>query len=312
MEDFVIKTENLSKVYGRLFWKKKEPSLKGLNLEIPYGTVFGFLGPNGAGKTTTIRLLMGLIKPTTGQAWVLGKPADDVKVKLRIGYLPDGPTFSPYLKAYEFLNICAKLLQIPSSQRRKRIEEVLETVKMSEHANSKLGGFSRGMTQRIGIAQAILNKPDVLILDEPLVGLDPHGRQELKDIVAEQRKAGTNVFFCSHILSDVERICDSVGILFKGDLLRCGKLDELLGATGMRITVNVGNDELTQKLLPQANSSVRLADGGWELIFNNNDEVKAMVDDYVAKKPDSMMITPSRESLEDYFFRNIAVAEQQS
>ncbi len=312
MEDFVIKTENLSKIYGRLFWKKKEPSLKGLNLQIPYGTVFGFLGPNGAGKTTTIRLLMGLIKPTTGAAWVLGKPADDVKVKLRIGYLPDGPTFSPYLKAYEFLNICAKLLQIPSSERRKRIEEVLEAVKMSEHANSKLGGFSRGMTQRIGIAQAILNKPEVLILDEPLVGLDPHGRQELKDIVNEQRKAGTNVFFCSHILSDVERICDRVGILYKGDLLRCGKLEDLLGSTGMRVMVKAGNEELMQRLLPQANSSVRLADGGWELIFNNNDEIKNVLEDHLGKNPDSLAVTPSRESLEDYFFRNIAIADQQN
>lgn len=310
MGDFVIKTEGLSKTYGNLFWKKKTPSLRSLDLEIPVGSIFGFLGPNGAGKTTTIRLLVDLIKPSAGRAWVLGKPADDVKIKQYIGYLPDGPCFSPYLKAYEFLNICAKLLKIPSSQRRARIEEVLDTVKMTEHASSKLGGFSRGMTQRIGIAQAILNKPQLLILDEPLVGLDPHGRQELKAIINRQKQAGTNVFFCSHILSDVESICDRVGILSKGELLCCGPIAELLSETGFRVVVKPGHDSLMQKLMPEASSSTKLSNGGWELVFNNNSDVKKHIDAYMEKNPDSLTSSPSRESLEDFFFRKIASGDE--
>jgi len=310
MEEFVIRTENLTKVYGRLFWKKKDPSLDCLNLQIARGTIFGFLGPNGAGKTTTIRLLMDLIKPTSGKAWVLGKPADDVKVKLRIGYLPDGPAFSSYLKAGEFLNICAKLLKIPSAERKKRIAEVLEIVKMSEHANSKLGGFSRGMIQRIGIAQSILNKPELLILDEPLVGLDPHGRQELKDIINEQKKQGTNVFFCSHILSDVESICDHVGILSRGKLLCCGAIGDLLSETGYRILIKPGLDQVMQQLMPEASSSSKLSDGGWELIFNENIAIKNKIDELIKVNPGSIVCSPSRESLEEFFFRKIASSDK--
>ena len=309
MEEFVIRTENLSKVYGHLFWKKKKPSLENLNLEIPQGTIFGFLGPNGAGKTTTIRLLMDLIKPTTGEAWVLGKPADDVKVKQRIGYLPDGPAFSSYLSAYEFLTICSKLLKIPSRERKQRIDGVLETVKMTEHAYSRLGGFSRGMTQRIGIAQAILNRPELLILDEPLIGLDPHGRLELINIINDQKKAGTNVFFCSHILSDVERICDRVGILCRGRMLCCGPLQELLSETGFRAIIKSGHDMVMQQLMPYASGSSRLADGGWELSFSANQEVKRLIGDYRQHDPDAITCSPIRESLEDYFFRMVAAAD---
>jgi ABC-2 type transport system ATP-binding protein len=310
MEDFVIKTENLTKVYGHLFWKKKEASLEKLNLQIPRGSVFGFLGPNGAGKTTTIRLLMDLIKPSEGQAWVLGQPADNVKVKQLIGYLPDGPSFSTYLKAYEFLNICAKLLKIPSSERKKRIYEVLEIVKMTEHAHSKLGGFSRGMIQRIGIAQSILNKPELLILDEPLVGLDPHGRQELKDIINEQKKAGTNVFFCSHILSDVEKICDHVGILSRGKMLCCGALTDLLSETGYRLVIKAGHDDIMQKFMPEASSSSKLSDGGWELVFKENVAVKKSIDELKKEKPDAITYHPSKENLEDFFFRQIASTDK--
>lgn len=309
MEEFVIKTENLGKVYGHFFWKKKKPSLENLNLSIPQGTIFGFLGPNGAGKTTTIRLLMDLIKPTTGCAWVLGKPADDVKVKLRIGYLPDGPAFSPYLSAMEFLTICAKLLQIPSRERKQRIEEVLETVKMTEHATSRLGGFSRGMTQRIGIAQAILNRPELLILDEPLIGLDPHGRLELINIINAQKKAGTNVFFCSHILSDVERICDRVGILYRGRMLCCGGLSELLSETGFRVMIKSGNDAVMQQLMAHASGSTRLGDGSWELSFNVNPTVLELINECRQNNPDTITSTPIQESLEDYFFRVIAEAD---
>ena len=304
----VIEIRDLTKFYGSFFWKQKVPALDHLTLDVPKGAVFGFLGPNGAGKTTTIRLLLELIHPSSGAALILGRPPSDIKVKEKIGYLPDGPAYTTYLTAFEFLNICAKLLKIPSAHRKKRIGEVLEIVKMSKHADKKLGGFSRGMVQRIGIAQAILNDPELLILDEPLVGLDPHGRQELKDIIIDQKSKGTNVFFCSHILSDVEKICDHLGILCEGKLLCSGKLDELLSATGFRVNIEKGNDELVHKLMAEASGSMRLQDGGWELVFSDVDKSKGGTESLMRDNPGIMTKTPLRESLDDFFFRMIEKA----
>ena len=304
----VIEINNLTKYYGSFFWRKSVPALSGLDLKIPSGAVFGFLGPNGAGKTTTIKLIMDLIKPTEGTASILGKPPENVEIKKKIGYLPDSPVFSSYLTANEFLNICAKLLNVPSKERKGRIQEVLKIVKMTKHAKSKLGGFSRGMVQRIGIAQAILNRPKLLILDEPLVGLDPHGRQELKDIILHQKAKGTSVFFCSHILSDVETICDHLGILYEGNLLCSGKLDDLLQDTGLRIHIKPGHDELAKNLLTEANETSKLPDGGWELKFTNKKEVKQTLLGIKEKYKDAVTMIPAKENLEKFFFRKIADA----
>lgn len=305
MSEYVIDTEELSKTYGFLFWKKEKPSLDKLTLKIPRGVVFGFLGPNGAGKTTTIKLFMDLIKPSAGTVNILGKPAGDIEVKRRIGFLPDAPAFSQYLKAYEFLTICAKLLKIPSSERKKRIDEVLEEVKMTEHAKSKLGGFSRGMLQRIGIAQAILNKPEILILDEPLTGLDPHGRQELKDIINAQKKAGTNVFFSSHILSDVEIMCDQIGILYKGKLLCHGELNSLLSEKGCRVMIAPSKEAIAKDLMPESSRTHKLSDGGWELDFDENGAIREKLKKLKEKEGDAITIMPSTENLETFFFRTI-------
>jgi ABC-2 type transport system ATP-binding protein len=306
----IIEIKGLTKYYGRFFWKKSVPALFELTLNIPMGAVFGFLGPNGAGKTTTIKLLMDLIKPSGGDATILGCPPENVEIKKQIGFLPDEPVFSSYLSANEFLNICAKLLGVPSSERKNRIQEVLEIVKMSKHAKSKLGGFSRGMVQRIGIAQAILNRPKLLILDEPLVGLDPHGRQELKDIILQQKSVGTSVFFCSHILSDVETICDHLGILNEGQLLCSGKLDDLLKDTGIKLHINAGHDEIAKKLLSEADGTVKLPDGSWELMFSNNKEVKNTLLGIKDKNKDAVTIIPAKENLEKFFFRKIADAKK--
>ncbi|OGV38441.1 MAG: hypothetical protein A2020_15410 [Lentisphaerae bacterium GWF2_45_14] len=305
MSEYVISTENLSKTYGFLFWKKEKPSLDKLTLKIPKGVVFGFLGPNGAGKTTTIKLFMDLIKPSSGTVSILGKPAGDIEVKRKIGFLPDAPAFSQYLKAYEFLMICAKLLRIPSSERKKRIEEVLAKVKMTEYAKSKLGGFSRGMLQRIGIAQAMLNKPEILILDEPLTGLDPHGRQELKDIIIAQKKAGTNVFFSSHILSDVETMCDQIGILHRGKLLCHGELNSLLSEKGCRVMIAAGKEDIAKELMPDSIKSHKLNNGGWELEFDEDEKFKEKLNLMKEKEGNFITIMPSTENLETFFFRTI-------
>jgi ABC-2 type transport system ATP-binding protein len=308
----IIEIESLTKYYGSLFWKKKTPSLFDLNLTIPEGSIFGFMGPNGAGKTTTIKILMNLIKPSSGKALILGCPPDNVEVKRLIGFLPDAPAFSPYLSAAEFLNVCAKLFGISSNIRKKRIEEVLEIVKMTKHAKSKLGGFSRGMTQRIGIAQAILNNPKLIILDEPLVGLDPHGRQELKDIILDQKARGTSVFFCSHILSDAEKICDRIGILCESRLLCTGRLDELLSATGSKLHISPGHDDIAKEMLSAASETVKCQDGGWELSFNKTEETEKALQAVKEKHRDAVTITSSRESLEDFFFRKIENATKTS
>jgi ABC-2 type transport system ATP-binding protein len=306
----VIEIKNLTKYYGSFFWKKSIPALDELTLNIPAGAVFGFLGPNGAGKTTTIKLLMDLIKPSGGEATILGYPPENVEIKKQIGFLPDEPVFSSYLSANEFLKICAKLLGVPANERKARIAEVLEVVKMTKHAKSKLGGFSRGMVQRIGIAQAIINRPKLLILDEPLVGLDPHGRQELKDIILQQKAIGTSVFFCSHILSDVETICDYLGILNEGRLLCSGKLDDLLEDTGLNLHVNPGYDEIAKELLSVASETIKLPDGGWNLTFVNNKEVKQTLLAVKEKHKGAVAIIPAKENLEKFFFRKIEDANK--
>ena len=303
MSENVIQIDSLSKIYGKLFWKKKEAALDNLTISIPKGKVLGFLGPNGAGKTTTIKLIMDLIKPSNGTIQILNSTVDDIKVKERIGFLPDSPAFSPHMSANEFLNVCAKLYKMPSDRRKLRIVEVLEIVKMSQHAKSKMKGFSKGMLQRIGIAQAILNDPDLLVLDEPLVGLDPHGRQELKQIILDQKEKGTSVLFCSHILSDVETICDNIAIMNKGELLCSGTIDELLSDTGYKLTITPGNDSLATQFLADSRSSSKLENGTWELTFDTDKEkgLRSFVD----KNPETMILSSSKESLEDFFFRKI-------
>ena len=305
MDEYVIQTEWLSKCY-RHWFSRGPKALDNLSISVPRGSVFGFLGPNGAGKTTTIKILMDLIKPTEGSATVLGKPAYDVEVKKRIGFLPDSPAFSKQLTAREFLSICAKLLRIPSDIRNETIEETLETVKMADHAKEKLGSFSRGMLQRIGVAQALLNKPELLILDEPLLGLDPYGRQEFKQIIIEQQKKGTSVFFSSHILSDVEEICDRIAILKKGHLLCTGKLDDLLAASGINVVIAPGADKVFRELMVDAEGSVKNPDGGWTLQFPHHaTHIKDRVEELKKEFPDAVTLSASREKLEDFFFRTV-------
>jgi len=306
MEENVIEVEGLSKNYKRWFSSKGTKALDNLTISVPRGSVFGFLGPNGAGKTTTIKILMDLIKPTGGSALVLGKPAYDVNVKKQIGFLPDSPAFSKQLTAREFLVICARLLKIPSEVRNETIEEALHTVKMSDHAREKLGSFSRGMLQRIGVAQAILNKPELLILDEPLLGLDPYGRQEFKQIIIEQQKKGTSVFFSSHILSDVEEICDRIAILKKGHLLCTGELDKLLAASGVNVVIEPGHEAIFKELMADAEGSIKNPDGGWTLSFpHNKPELMKKIEEMKTANPDGMAISSSREKLEDFFFRTV-------
>jgi len=217
-----IKTENLSKTYGTIRAVDK------LNLEIPDNVVFGFLGPNGAGKTTTVRLLTGFSRPTAGRAWVAGESVDggNLRLQAKTGLLPDVPAFYNWMTGKEFLSFVGELHQIPSAEVKIRIGELLELVDLKQSARRSIGGYSRGMRQRLGIAQALMNRPKVLFMDEPTSALDPIGRKEMLTLVRNLRETAT-VFMSTHILSDVERVCDMVGIINKGKLMTVSTVDAL-------------------------------------------------------------------------------------
>jgi ABC-2 type transport system ATP-binding protein len=225
----IIEINNLTKDYEVGFWRKRKVrALDGLSLSIDGGQIFGFLGANGAGKTTTLKLLMRLIFPTDGNARILGHDIQDVSMHQRIGYLPENPYFYDYLTAREFLDYCAQIFGYPAATRRKRAADLLARVKLDEKRwDTQLRKFSKGMLQRVGLAQSLVNDPEIVFLDEPMSGLDPVGRREVRDLIAALRDEGKTVFMCSHILSDIEVLCDRVAILKNGKLAQVGYLDEL-------------------------------------------------------------------------------------
>src|SRR4030095_11352413 len=224
----VIEIENLTHDYQTGFWRKRSlRALDGLSLRVEAGEVFGFLGPNGAGKTTTFKILMRMLRPTAGEARILGRPLDDLRMRARIGYLPERPYFYQHLTARELLLYCGALCDLPSDRAARRAIELLDQVGLSDSADRQLRKFSKGMLQRVGLAQSLINDPEVLFLDEPMSGLDPIGRREVRDLIAALRQEGKTVFMCSHILSDIEVLCDRVAILRGGRLAHLGYLDDL-------------------------------------------------------------------------------------
>jgi ABC-2 type transport system ATP-binding protein len=245
MADAAIQVENLTKDYpfGFLHLKKKR-SLEGLTMEVEDGEVFGFLGPNGAGKSTTIKLLAGLIFPTAGTARILGKPISDIAMHQEIGYLPEQPYFYDYLTAAELLDYFAQIHHLKAADRRERIDRMLKKVGLETARKIQLRKYSKGMLQRVGLAQAILHDPKVVILDEPMSGLDPLGRREVRDIILELKKEGRTVLFSTHILSDAEMLCDRVGVIAGGKLRGVGAPDEIVGikAHGMEILFELAPD----------------------------------------------------------------------
>jgi ABC-2 type transport system ATP-binding protein len=229
LSDYIaIKTEDLTKAYRSFFGRKKVLALNKLNIVIQKGEIFGLLGPNGSGKTTTLKLLLGLLFPTEGRASVLGKATDDVAVKSRIGFLPEESCFYRFLNADETLDFYGQLFRIPRKERKLRANRLLKRVGLEFARKRHLKQYSKGMLRRIGIAQALINDPDLIILDEPTSGLDPIGTRETKDLILELKSQGKTVLLCSHLLSDVQDICDRVAIIDKGELQISGAIDELL------------------------------------------------------------------------------------
>ncbi|MCF6157178.1 MAG: ABC transporter ATP-binding protein [wastewater metagenome] len=228
MDNSAVRTENLTKVY-KDFWRRKTvPALINLNLNIERGEIFGLLGPNGSGKTTTVKLLLGLLHPTNGKSWLLGCPSDDLKVKGRIGFLPEESYLYKFLNAEEILDFYGKLFRIPRKERKIRIDALIHNVGLNIHRKRPLSQYSKGMLRRIGLAQAIINNPELIILDEPTSGLDPIGNHEIKDLIIEFKNQGKTVVLCSHLLADVQSICNRIAIINKGVLQITGNVRDLL------------------------------------------------------------------------------------
>lgn len=243
----VIEIENLTKDYEVGFWRKRKVrSLDGLSLTVERGEIFGFLGGNGAGKTTTLKLLMRLIFPTAGRARILGRDINDLQTHAHIGYLPENPYFYDYLTARELLEYCAELFGYDAAQCRIRAAEMLALVGLEEKSwDTQLRKFSKGMLQRVGLAQALVNNPEIVFLDEPMSGLDPLGRRQVRDLIINLREAGKTVFMNTHILSDIEALCDRVALLKKGKLAAVGRLAELrqTGVNEQRIEIIVATEK---------------------------------------------------------------------
>jgi ABC-2 type transport system ATP-binding protein len=244
--DSVIQIRNLSKVYRDFWGRPKVKALNALTLDVRPGEVFGLLGPNGSGKTTTMKLLLGLLFPTEGEIKILGKSAADVGKNERIGYLPEESYLYRFLNAYETLDFYGRLFDMPAAKRKERSEQLLDLVKLAPQARHRqLKEYSKGMTRRIGVAQALINDPDLVMLDEPTSGLDPLGNRDMKDLILDLKKQGKTVLMCSHLLADVQDVCDRIAILYGGELKVMGRVDELLKA----------QDEtqiLSSKLSPEA------------------------------------------------------------
>jgi ABC-2 type transport system ATP-binding protein len=221
MQDFAIETRDLRKTFGQ------KVAVKGLTLTVERGEVFGFLGPNGAGKSTSVKMLLGLIAPTSGGAFILGKPAGDIPARCKVGFLPEHFRFHDWLTAREFLHFHGRLYEMPADRLRRRAGELLELVGLADHADKRLRDFSKGMLQRIGLAQALLNDPELVFLDEPTSGLDPVGRRMVRDIIRDQRSRGATVFLNSHLLSEVEITCDRVAFIKHGEVLDTRQMDKL-------------------------------------------------------------------------------------
>ncbi|MCS7168880.1 MAG: ABC transporter ATP-binding protein [Gemmatales bacterium] len=248
--EVLVETRNLTKVYLDFWGRKKKEALRALNLQIYRGEVFGLLGPNGSGKTTTIKLLLGLLFPTEGEALVFGRPGTDVAKNERIGYLPEESYLYRFLNAEETLDFYGRLFNLSPEVRKKRAEELIEKVGLSRDKKRPLREYSKGMRQRIGLAQALINDPELVILDEPTSGLDPIGTRWMKDLILELKAQGKTVIMCSHRLDDVQDVCDRIAILYEGELKELGRVDELLEiadlvelrARGVRLTEELKRD----------------------------------------------------------------------
>jgi ABC-2 type transport system ATP-binding protein len=290
-----IETIALRKEYGRKI------ALHGLDLTVQPGEVFGFLGPNGAGKTTTVKILLGLVSSTSGQARLFGRPAGDAEARQRIGYLPENFRFHDWLSGASLLDFHARLAGVSAAERRERIPKVLELVGLSGRGNDRIRAYSKGMTQRIGLAQAIIHEPDLVLLDEPTSALDPVGRREVRDLIRTLKARGMTIFLNSHLLSEVEMVCDRVAIVDRGRIVRSGKLTDLIGGVPeIRVTVDRVDPGLLE-LLSALGSITRVQECTVTLGVDDLEVAPKLADALVRGGYRLYGLVPSHQSLEDLF-----------
>jgi ABC-2 type transport system ATP-binding protein len=303
-----LATRDLTKDYEVGFWHKRPCRvLDRLTLDVEPGEVFAFLGPNGAGKTTTLKLLMGLVAPTSGSAELLGRPIGDVSAKRRIGYLPENPYFYDYLTAEELLGYFAALFGHSGAGRRATVARLLDEVGIGAERRMQLRKFSKGMLQRIGIAQALINDPELVIFDEPMSGLDPIGRRDVRKLILRLRDRGCTVFFSSHVLSDAEALCSRVAILAKGRLVTAGRLQEMLAFQihGWELVASAVNDTLFRSLSARAHRIVKIGDGRYTIELPLDVKLDRLMGELDAAGAAVVSLNPERQTLEDFFVKQV-------
>jgi ABC-2 type transport system ATP-binding protein len=300
---FAVETSHLRKTYKVGFWRKREKvAVRDLSLEVREGEVFGCLGPNGAGKSTTLKMLMGLTFPTTGTAKILDRDVNDPAVKAQIGFLPEQPYFYDYLTASELLHYYAQLSGVSAAERSKRVPQMLDRVGLADAAHTQLRKFSKGMLQRVGIAQAIIHDPKIVFLDEPMSGLDPVGRREVRELMASLHDEGKTIFFSTHILSDAEALCDRVAVLNNGELRGVGVVAELLAQQRGKVEVTWQAEREIEQL--KRGEGYRSAGATSRALFPESETFK-VVSAIEAAGGRLVAINPVRASLEEYFLEKV-------
>lgn len=303
-----IEILGLEKIYNVGFWRKRpKRALQPLHLSVEQGEVFGFLGPNGAGKSTTLKMLMGLVFPTSGSARILGMELDDPKMKAQIGFLPEQPYFYDYLTGRELLTYYAQLSGVAAKDRTRKVDAMLQRVGLGDAGNLQLRKFSKGMLQRVGIAQAILHNPQIVFLDEPMSGLDPMGRREVRDLMEQLKHEGKTVFFSTHILSDAEALCDRVAVIHQGELRGVGAVGDLTASVKGKVEIVWRGTAIPAALKALGAECRATTDTVRAILPEQNQE--AAIEALQRERLRLVSLTPVRTSLEEYYMQKLRPAE---
>jgi len=304
-DDIVLEVKGLRKVFHIGFFRKRVEAVKNASFSVKRGEIFGLLGPNGAGKTTTIKSILRLIFPSDGEIRIFGGPAGDREAAKRVGYMPENPYVYQYLKPLEFLDLCGRLTGLPKGERRDRSEAMIDKVGLRHAVDRPIGKFSKGMMQRVGLAQALLHDPELLVLDEPMSGLDPIGRKEVRDVLLEQRARGKTLLFTSHILSDVELLCDRVVIMQRGEITSEGQVSHLLESAGRRVEIRLSGASAALRA-SLASRAVVVDDGAGHLTLraDGNKAVDEILRISSAAGARLDALVPVRQTLENLFLQN--------
>ena len=303
--EYAIETHDLTKVYLSRWQRREVRAIDGVSLQVRRGAIFGLLGPNGAGKTTFVKTLLSAVRPTHGTALIFGRDAGNPEARRPIGYLPENHRFPTYFTGAGMLDFYAALSGVEAARRKKLIPEHLELVGLGQWADVRIGKYSKGMLQRLGLAQALIHSPSILILDEPTDGVDPVGRRQIREILSRAEARGVTIFVNSHLLAEVETFCREVAILHKGKVALSGKMQELTAGKGYRLTVPQPPEALADKLRGRA-SSFAVRDGLVDFQFASREIANGAVDLLRAERCEIEALVPTTSTLEEVFVRTVA------